>query len=110
MSDRLPLDEVDLAGLDAVLLAESRGVVIDFWGTWCQPCRTLRPHLEQLANEHADRWRFVAVHADKHQNVVDRYEVMSTPTLILIDGGNEVERLAGATTPSAIAATLVRHN
>lgn len=108
MNERLPLVEVDLPGLDEVLLAEARGVVIDFWGTWCQPCRTLRPHLEQLAGDHADRWRFVAVHADEQPEVVDRYGVMSTPTLVFIENGDEVDRLSGATTPSTIAEVLTR--
>ncbi len=107
MTERLTLDEVDVAGLDEVLLAEDRGVVIDFWGTWCQPCRTLRPHLEQMASDHADRWRFVAVHADEQTELSTRYGVMSTPTLIFIDGGDEVDRIAGAATPSAIHQVLV---
>jgi len=105
---RVPLDELDLVALDEVLLAERRGVVIDFWGTWCQPCRTLRPHLEQLAGDNADRWRFVAVHADEQPDVVSRYNVTSTPTLIFVRRGDEVDRLAGSTAPSAIQAMLTR--
>lgn len=106
MNARVPLDEVDLVALDEVLLAEPRGVVIDFWGTWCQPCRSLRPHLEQLAGDNADRWRFVAVHADEQPDVVGRYDVMSTPTLIFVRRGDEVGRLTGSTTPSAVQAML----
>jgi thioredoxin-like negative regulator of GroEL len=63
-----------------VVLAEERGVVIDFWGTWCQSGRALRPHLEQLSNDHAGRWHFVAVHTDVHLDVATKYGVMSTPT------------------------------
>jgi thioredoxin 1 len=106
VTERLPLDEVDLVGLDEVLLAEERGVVIDFWGTWCQSCRTLRPHLEQFAGDHADQWRFVAVHADEQLDVVDRYCVMSTPTLVFVQGGDEVDRITGAATPSTIEGVL----
>lgn len=104
------LEDVDLAGLNEVLLAEQRGVVIDFWGTWCQPCRTLRPHLERMATDHAGRWRFVAVHADKQMDAATRYGVMSTPTLIFVDGGVEVDRLTGSATPSAITEVLVRRS
>ena len=110
MTLRVALDEVDLVGLDAVLVAEQRGVVIDFWGTWCQPCRTLRPHLEQLAADHRDRWRFVAVHTDEQLDVATKFAVMSTPTIVFITNGDEVERCAGSVTPSAIAEILTRRS
>ncbi len=102
----MKLDEVNSSELNQVLLAEDRGVIIDFWGTWCQPCRTLRPHLEHLADDFAAAWRLVAVHVEEHPDIVDRYDVMSTPTLVFIKGGDEVHRLTGATTPSAIAEVM----
>ena len=99
----MPLDEVDTVALNEILLAEERGVVLDFWGTWCQPCRTLRPHLERLADEHADRWRMVAVHVESQPGLVDRFAVTSTPTLVFLRGGDEVNRLAGAVSLGEIA-------
>lgn len=103
------LDEVDNAGLNTILLAEERGVIIDFWGTWCQPCRTLRPHLESLADDFAESWRMVAVHVEKNEDLVDRFDVMATPTLLFIKGGDEVHRISGASTPSAIADAMASH-
>jgi len=101
------MDEIDgIAQLDEIILEESRGVVIDFWGTWCQPCRTLRPHLDQLAVEHAADWRFVAVHAEQNVDLVERFDVRSTPTLVYLRGGEEIHRSAGAITPSGVAADL----
>jgi len=101
------MEEIDgIAQLNEILLAESRGVVIDFWGTWCQPCRTLRPHLDQLAEEHADDWRFVAVHTEENVDLVEKYAVQSTPTLVYVRGGEEVHRSAGAITPSGVAEAL----
>ena len=55
------LDEVDTAELNRTLLAEERGVIIDFWGTWCQPCRTLRPHLERLSEDHAEKLSLIHI-------------------------------------------------
>lgn len=103
------MDEVGLSELNQVLLAESRGVVIDFWGTWCAPCRSLRPHLEQLAQDNADTWRFVAVHVESQADVVDKYGVGSTPTLIFVRGGDELHRIAGAMTPSTVSEALEVH-
>lgn len=105
----MPLDEVNNQGLNEVLLAEDRGVIIDFWGTWCQPCRTLRPHLEHLADDFADSWRVVAVHVEENIDITDRYGVTSTPTLLFIKGGDEVHRIAGASPPSAIAEAMANH-
>lgn len=102
----MALDDVDGATLNRIILAEDRGVVIDFWGTWCQPCRTLRPHLDRLADEHADRWRMVAVHVEEHPDVVERYRVASTPTLVFLRGGDEIDRLAGAVSLGAIVGSL----
>ena len=104
----MKIDEVaGVAELNEIVLAETRGVVIDFWGTWCQPCRTLRPHLETLADDHAADWRFVAVHAENNVELVDKYDVQSTPTLIYLRSGVEVHRSAGAITPSGVSADLV---
>lgn len=100
------LDEVDSAELNRTLLAEERGVIIDFWGTWCQPCRTLRPHLERLADDHSDKWRIVAVHVEENEDLVEKYGIMSTPTFVFIRAGEEVHRITGATPPSAIEAAL----
>lgn len=105
----MKLDEVNSADLNKVLLAEDRGVVLDFWGTWCQPCRTLRPHLEGLADEFAESWRLVAVHVEENPEIVERYDVMTTPTLIFIRGGDEVHRLTGSATPSTIAGAMSAH-
>ena len=105
----MTIDEVDGPALAEVLLAEERGVVIDFWGTWCQPCRTLRPHLERLADDFADRWRLVAVHVDQHEDLVERYGIGSTPTLVFLRGGDEVHRVVGAAPPSAIAEAMTAH-
>ena len=103
----MAIDEIDgVAALDEVILAEARGVVIDFWGTWCQPCRVLRPHLEQLAEQNAEAWRFVAVHAEENVDLVEKFDVQSTPTLIYLRGGDEIHRSVGAITPTGVAADL----
>ena len=97
------------AHLDILLETEARGIVLDFWGTWCQPCRSLRPHLQTLADDYADNWKIVAVHIEENVDLVDRYQVQSTPTLIYLRNGSEVHRSSGAVTPSSVASTLADH-
>ncbi len=105
----MEIDEVDSKSLAEVVLAEDRGVMIDFWGTWCQPCRTLRPHLEGLADEYADSWRMVAVLVDRNEDVVAAYDIRSTPTFVFLKGGDEVARITGAVPTGEIAETMALH-
>ncbi len=100
------VDEVDQVGLNEVLLAEDRAVLIDFWSPWCAPCRVMRPHLERLADSYADRCRFVAVNVEQHEKLAERYDVQTLPTLLLVRGGDTIHRFIGATTPSALAERL----
>lgn len=103
----MTIDEITTtAELNRIILGEHRGVVLDFWGTWCQPCRSLRPHLERLADDHRDRWRVIAVHCEESPSLVDAYDVRSTPTLVFLRDGDEVDRTTGAVTPSSIAGKL----
>ncbi len=99
----------DGAELDALIASDERGVVIDFWGTWCQPCRSLRPHLEKLADDYDSDWKVVAVHAEASESLVARFGVQATPTIVYLRGGVEVHRSAGAITPSGVAADLAEH-
>lgn len=95
--------------LSELIDGEERGVVLDFWGTWCQPCRSLRPHLETLADDFDSDWKIVAVHVEGNVDLVERYGVQSTPTLVYLRGGAEVHRSAGAITPSGVARALEEH-
>jgi len=99
----------DQAALRTLVQSEPRGVVLDFWGTWCQPCRSLRPHLETLADDFADRWTIVAVHIENNIELVDEFGVQSTPTLVYLREGAEVHRSTGAVTPSGVAADLAEY-
>lgn len=99
MSD---LSELDQMGLNEVLLAEDRAVLVDFWSPWCAPCLRLRPHLEKLAEGYSEKVRLVAVNIDQHEAVGEKYDVQSLPTLVLMKGGETLHRFVGPTLPSSI--------
>lgn len=106
----MPIEEVtSRTELDELIEAEERGIVVDFWGTWCQPCRSLRPHLETLAEEFSAGWKVVAVHIEDSVDLVEEYGVTSTPTLVYLRSGIEVHRSIGAVTPSGVASALEQH-
>ena len=107
----MPIDEITShAELQTLIETELRGLVLDFWGTWCQPCRSLRPHLETLALDYDDEWRIVAVHVESNVDLVEAFDVRATPTLVYLRGGIEIHRSAGAITPSGIVAALEEHS
>lgn len=101
------LEVSEAAELDQIILSEERGVLVEFWGTWCRPCRVLRPHLERFARDHSDSWLVVAVHAERNPGLVDAWSVKATPTLVYLRDGEERHRTAGAVTPSMIEEALV---
>lgn len=70
-------------------------VLADFWATWCNPCRMLAPILEELDQEYEGKVKFCKVDVDENADLAVMYGIVSVPTLILMKGGKEVERISG---------------
>ena len=70
-------------------------VLVDFWATWCGPCKMLAPVIEELAEELEGEVVVAKLDVDKAQDVAMKYGVMSIPTLILFEKGEEVRRTVG---------------
>jgi thioredoxin 2 len=79
------------AAVDSNLL-----VLVDLWAPWCGPCRMIAPVLERLATEYAGRLKVVKVNVDESPPVQARFGVQGIPTLVLLRGGAEVDRVVGA--------------
>lgn len=69
------------------VLQSPQPVVVDFYATWCPPCRALSPILDRLASEFDGQIRFVKINSDDEPELADRYQVTSLPTVLLLDGG-----------------------
>jgi thioredoxin 1 len=81
---------------DAEVLQSSQPVLVEFWATWCAPCRALEPVVESLAKQHAGRLKVGKLNIDEHPRAPTRFEVRSVPTLLLFSGGRVVGQLVGA--------------
>lgn len=71
-------------------------VVVDFFATWCGPCRMLSPVLESVSEDYEDKVKFVKLDVDEASDIAKDYSVMSIPTLIIIKNGEEVAKTVGA--------------
>lgn len=71
-------------------------VVVDFWASWCVPCRMISPILEEVAAERGGALTVVKVNVDENPNLAAEYGVMSIPTLIQFKNGQETHRVVGA--------------
>ncbi|WP_372791127.1 thioredoxin [Paraconexibacter sp.] len=81
-------------------------VLVDFWAPWCGPCRIIAPALQQLAAQHAGRVKVVKVNIDEEPALASRFGVASIPTMVVIRGGAEVDRIVGALPAQALAGRL----
>ena len=70
-------------------------VLVDFWAEWCAPCRAQSPIIEALATAIHDKATICKVNVDDNQNISQKYEVMSIPTIILFKDGKVVQKLVG---------------
>ena len=75
--------------------AGAQPIVVDFWASWCGPCRMLAPLVEQLATDYAGKVTFGKVNVDDHTKAAAKFRVMNIPTLIFLKGGQEVDRVVG---------------
>lgn len=93
------------ANIDEIL-ASPLPVVIDFWATWCGPCRMLAPTVEDIAAEYEGRAIVAKCNVDDCEELADRFGIRNIPTLIYCKGGQVVNRSAGLVSKKDIAAVL----
>ena len=88
------VEEITTAEFDNVIASSAKPVLIDFWATWCGPCRALSPIVEELSDE-IDGIAFYKCDADENQDLAMRFNVMSIPTLMVFKGGEAIYTSVG---------------
>lgn len=84
-------------------------VLVDFWATWCEPCKTLGPMLEKLADEYNGAFVLAKVDVDKEQQIAAAFQIRSVPTVFLVKGGQIVDGFPGALPEGQLREFLTQH-
>lgn len=90
---------------DEEVLKSDKIVLLDFWASWCGPCKMVSPILEEIANENTDI-KVGKVNVDEQPELASAFEVMSIPTLVVMKDGKAIKNMVGARPKSAILSML----
>ncbi|MBV7294336.1 thioredoxin [Corynebacterium sp. TAE3-ERU12] len=83
--------------------------LVDFWASWCGPCRALAPVVEELSEEMADQVDFAKVDVDAERELGAMFQIMSLPSLLVFKDGKKVDEIIGAQPKANIRRTLEKH-
>ena len=84
------------ANFETEVLANGKPVLVDFWATWCAPCRAIAPIIEEIANQYAGKLEVFKVDIDNNPDAPARFGVRGIPTVILFKNGQVVDQVVGA--------------
>ncbi len=98
--------EVTDASFEAEVLQSDKPVVVDFWATWCGPCKMIAPILDEIARDMGDKVKIAKIDVDSNSRTAGKYNIMSIPALYFFKNGQVVDSVIGAVPKSQIVARL----
>lgn len=96
------------ANFDREVLQSDIPVLVDFWATWCAPCKAIAPLIDAVADEYAGKVKVGKVNVDENQATPAKFSVRGIPTLILFKNGAVVDQVVGAVPKSQLDALLAK--
>lgn len=101
--------ELTDSNFDQEVLQSPVPVLVDFWATWCAPCRLIAPAVEAIAKDYAGRAKVGKVNVDENMSTSSKYNIRGIPALLVFKGGEMRDQIVGASSKENIQAMLDRH-
>jgi thioredoxin 1 len=91
------------------VLKSDKPVLVDFWATWCAPCRSMEPAVNAVAEAYVGRAKVGKLNVDENISLTGQYKIRGVPTLLLFKGGQIQDQISGAASKEAISKLLEKH-
>ncbi len=101
--------EITDEAFEKEVLKEDMLILVDFWATWCGPCRKLSPIIDEIAQEFSGKVKFVKIKADENLQTAQKYSISGVPCLLLFKQGEPVERIVNLVPKSIIVSVLNKY-
>jgi thioredoxin 1 len=101
--------ELNDSTFEAEVVNSSIPVLVDFWATWCGPCRKLGPVVDEIAEAYEGKVKFVKINVEESLETAKKYSISGLPSLLVFKNGEAVERMAGLMPKSTIISNIEKH-
>ncbi len=101
--------DVNKDNFQAEVLQSELPVLVDFWATWCGPCKMMGPIVEEVGKDMDGKVKVVKINVDEAQGLAQEYNILSIPTFMIFKGGQVIDQFAGAMAKEALKEKLSSH-
>ncbi|MBQ8458671.1 thioredoxin [bacterium] len=101
--------EINDSSFEQEVLGATTPVVVDFWATWCGPCRKLSPVIDEIAQSYEGKVKFAKVNVEESLETAKKYSISGIPCLLVFKNGESVERMTGLMPKSTIISNIEKH-